>query len=302
MSDSRKPPRSADYDVGYGKPPKSGQFKKGQSGNPNGRPKGAKNKTTASLRMINNLVIKEANREVILQDKDGPVSISVIQAALRTLGVKAIQGNTQASKVLIAITSKAEAEEFGRREQAVKTATAYKEAKRAEIRAAKGRGEEPPLMLPHPEDIEIKYETLEVIFHGPADQDDLRLWNKLHGTIATLAEEIHEFRELLAALDDDDSADDEAVGGNGGDEDDDVETFDWIPHEIEDHQFIIMTACLTIARRWRLPSAKILMSFGGLLGCISWDEFKRHLRDGTDPVPPNAYKDIVEAKRNGELH
>lgn len=28
-----------DYKVGYGKPPKSSQFKKGQSGNPNGRPR-----------------------------------------------------------------------------------------------------------------------------------------------------------------------------------------------------------------------------------------------------------------------
>jgi hypothetical protein len=28
-----------DYEVGYGKPPKSAQFKKGQSGNPSGRPK-----------------------------------------------------------------------------------------------------------------------------------------------------------------------------------------------------------------------------------------------------------------------
>tara|TARA_R110002126_G_scaffold21222_8_gene77008 strand:- start:5094 stop:5561 length:468 start_codon:yes stop_codon:yes gene_type:complete len=29
---------SPEYEVGYGKPPKSAQFKKGQSGNPNGRP------------------------------------------------------------------------------------------------------------------------------------------------------------------------------------------------------------------------------------------------------------------------
>ena len=27
-----------DYEVGYGKPPKHTQFKRGQSGNPNGRP------------------------------------------------------------------------------------------------------------------------------------------------------------------------------------------------------------------------------------------------------------------------
>jgi Family of unknown function (DUF5681) len=30
---------SPDYDVGYGKPPAKNQFKKGQSGNPRGRPK-----------------------------------------------------------------------------------------------------------------------------------------------------------------------------------------------------------------------------------------------------------------------
>jgi hypothetical protein len=32
-----------DYEVGYGKPPKSTQFKKGKSGNPKGRPKASKN-------------------------------------------------------------------------------------------------------------------------------------------------------------------------------------------------------------------------------------------------------------------
>ena len=30
---------SADYDIGYGKPPEDTRFKKGQSGNPRGRPK-----------------------------------------------------------------------------------------------------------------------------------------------------------------------------------------------------------------------------------------------------------------------
>jgi hypothetical protein len=38
-SRKRKP---SDDDVGYGRPPKATQFKKGQSGNPKGRPKGSR--------------------------------------------------------------------------------------------------------------------------------------------------------------------------------------------------------------------------------------------------------------------
>ena len=37
-----KDDKDADYEVGYGKPPETTRFKKGQSGNPKGRPAGAK--------------------------------------------------------------------------------------------------------------------------------------------------------------------------------------------------------------------------------------------------------------------
>jgi len=41
------PTRTKDnYEIGYGKPPRHAGFKKGQSGNPRGRPPGAKNLTT----------------------------------------------------------------------------------------------------------------------------------------------------------------------------------------------------------------------------------------------------------------
>src|ERR1700729_1716565 len=35
----RNPRKTEDYEVGYAKPPESGKFKKGVSGNPSGRPK-----------------------------------------------------------------------------------------------------------------------------------------------------------------------------------------------------------------------------------------------------------------------
>lgn len=42
-----------EYEVGYGKPPSHTRFEKGQSGNPKGRPKGAKNFKTIVLEILN---------------------------------------------------------------------------------------------------------------------------------------------------------------------------------------------------------------------------------------------------------
>ena len=41
-----------DYEVGYGKPPKDSRFKLGQSGNPNGRPKGSRNRVPSEFERI----------------------------------------------------------------------------------------------------------------------------------------------------------------------------------------------------------------------------------------------------------
>jgi len=45
-ADERQPAKSADYNIGYRKPPKHSRFKPGQSGNPKGRPKGARSLQT----------------------------------------------------------------------------------------------------------------------------------------------------------------------------------------------------------------------------------------------------------------
>lgn len=87
MSDQVK-----DYEVGYGKPPKASQFKKGQSGNPKGRPKGAKG-FTASLKqeMEDMVTVREGGREV---------KVSKAEAAAKRLVAKALGGDMAALKML----------------------------------------------------------------------------------------------------------------------------------------------------------------------------------------------------------
>ncbi len=53
-----------DYEVGYRKPPKHAQWKKGQSGNPKGRPKGSKNMSTILNDMLSERVTVRENGKV----------------------------------------------------------------------------------------------------------------------------------------------------------------------------------------------------------------------------------------------
>ncbi|MEW9922579.1 DUF5681 domain-containing protein, partial [Marimonas sp. MJW-29] len=63
---------SDDYEVGYGKPPKSAQFKPGKSGNPKGRPKGSLDFKTHVQEML--------SRQVTITDGGKRRRISALEA------------------------------------------------------------------------------------------------------------------------------------------------------------------------------------------------------------------------------
>ena len=81
--------KSALGKVGYGKPPLKTQFKKGQSGNPKGRPKGTRNFDTD---------VKEMLALPVPIDREGArrKKISTQQATLWRLREKALKGDTRA--------------------------------------------------------------------------------------------------------------------------------------------------------------------------------------------------------------
>lgn len=80
-------------DVGYCKPPKEHQFKSGRSGNPKGRPKGAKNEATI-LRDI-------FNRRIEIREGGRARKISLLEAMLLKFVEDALKGNPKTATFLL---------------------------------------------------------------------------------------------------------------------------------------------------------------------------------------------------------
>ena len=78
--------------VGYAVPPKTGQFKKGQSGNPKGR-----RKESVALAT---LIRKSAKERVIVQENGTRKSMTKDEAALKQLFNKAASGDQRAIKLM----------------------------------------------------------------------------------------------------------------------------------------------------------------------------------------------------------
>ncbi|MDA3887298.1 MAG: DUF5681 domain-containing protein [Allgaiera sp.] len=82
-------PKTPDYEIGYGRPPKSGQFKKGESGNRKGRPKGARGlKTDLKAELRERVTITENGRERKLTKQ---------QLVIKQLVTKAVKGDHRAA-------------------------------------------------------------------------------------------------------------------------------------------------------------------------------------------------------------
>ena len=86
------------YDVGYGKPPMHTRFKLGQTGNPQGRPKGSKNlKTDLLEELAETMRITEGGRER---------RISKQRALIKAQVARGIKGNDRAAAKILDLTLK----------------------------------------------------------------------------------------------------------------------------------------------------------------------------------------------------
>ena len=89
----QKPPKP--YDVGYAKPPEHGRFVKGKSGNPNGRPKGSLNLTTAINRALRG--------KITVVERGRRKTINKLDAAMTQLVNRAVQGDSRAMQQVLGL-------------------------------------------------------------------------------------------------------------------------------------------------------------------------------------------------------
>ena len=85
--------RRARYAVGYGRPPTSSQFQPGQSGNPQGRPKGVRNASSMARAAL--------ERTIKVNGK----KTTVRKAAYRSLAERAVAGDAKALDYLLSLES-----------------------------------------------------------------------------------------------------------------------------------------------------------------------------------------------------
>jgi hypothetical protein len=81
------------YKTGFGRPPKHTQFRKGESGNPNGRPKGSKN--------VHALFDKICEEIIMVNGATGPRRMSKLRAGITQLVNKAARGDLKAIGMLM---------------------------------------------------------------------------------------------------------------------------------------------------------------------------------------------------------
>ena len=105
-----------DYEVGYGKPPPHTRFVQGQSGNPRGRPRGAKN--------IKALLPKALNERVVVTDQGGRRKISKLEVIITQLVNRSAKGDLKATQMLLAMQRDIE----GQTETADAETSAFSEA------------------------------------------------------------------------------------------------------------------------------------------------------------------------------
>ena len=171
---------------GQGNRTSAGQFNKGTSGNPRGRPKRESPGAVIPLAnldpdSVSAIAMRHAARKVTAQTEDGAVEMSLKEAAIIKMVREAIKGNTGHSRTLFQLLGRAEADGIKRKRDEFRHWSEVRDHARETYAQAKQAGTKPPLSV-HPDDIELRADGSVVIL-GPTEAGAIAVMRYLHSKV-----------------------------------------------------------------------------------------------------------------------
>ena len=194
-SDGESVGRGAGERVGYKKAPVEHRFAAGQSGNPKGSSRRRRDAAEASRYLSNPAqaaILAEADRLVTVRENGREIRMTMRELVTRRLMLDATKGGATAMRLTMQLLSAAEAAKRKEFEGNVELIMHLKMDGEAALRRAKAAGKEPPLLLPHPDDIEVDPFTLEISINGPIEKKSYDQYKR----VAIIRDEF--FAEILS--------------------------------------------------------------------------------------------------------
>jgi hypothetical protein len=181
--------------VGYGKPPAEFRFKKGQSGNPAGRPRKSggfrsRGPNKSGDQPAKKYLLEEAYRPVLVREGERTIELPAIQAVFRAMGVSAMKGNRFAQRTLAELVQAVEAENRQAQLDHLQSAINYKCTWDERIEEARERGQPEPQPIPHPDDVFIDFTGGDAKVCGPLTKEAKAEWDMFLGHLDHLQIEI----------------------------------------------------------------------------------------------------------------